>query len=229
MSEPRIDREKLRAAIRKLGDEYVFYMLDDAIDLLPPAKLAKLVGQYLDLKRLQPDRLAEKGKRPLVSLVKDFDARSRAGEYYESFNVNSKNYMDSSPGTRSFIADCRRLLDRCIAETGKAEPAETRASFEILFALLRHIDQGHDDVVFFADEGGSWQVGVDWTKVFSAWFRCLSRTAAPEDFAQLVVDVVDDFERHDRSRHIATARKLGTAAQRRALEGVAGTKGKRRR
>ena len=38
-----IDRDKLRAAIRKLGDEYVFYMLDDAIDLLPPAKLHKIV------------------------------------------------------------------------------------------------------------------------------------------------------------------------------------------
>jgi hypothetical protein len=34
MSEGRIDREKLRAALRKLGDERVFYMLDDAISLL---------------------------------------------------------------------------------------------------------------------------------------------------------------------------------------------------
>ena len=42
-----IDRDKLRAAVRRLGDEYVFYMLDDAIDLLPPAKLAKLVSRYL--------------------------------------------------------------------------------------------------------------------------------------------------------------------------------------
>ena len=35
-----IDRDKLRAAIRRLGPEYVFYMLDDAIDLLPLAKVA---------------------------------------------------------------------------------------------------------------------------------------------------------------------------------------------
>ena len=51
----KIDRDKLRAAIRKLGDEYVFYMLDEAIDLLPPAKLHKIVRKYLDLKRLHPD------------------------------------------------------------------------------------------------------------------------------------------------------------------------------
>jgi len=30
-----IDRGKLRAEVRKLGREYVFYMLDDAIELLP--------------------------------------------------------------------------------------------------------------------------------------------------------------------------------------------------
>ena len=40
-----LDRDKLRAAIRMLGTEYLFYMLDDAIDLLPPAKLHKLVKQ----------------------------------------------------------------------------------------------------------------------------------------------------------------------------------------
>jgi hypothetical protein len=30
-------------------------MLDDAIDLLPPATLAKLVSRYLDVKQLRPD------------------------------------------------------------------------------------------------------------------------------------------------------------------------------
>src|SRR5262249_24272214 len=38
------------------------------------------------------------------------------------------------------------------------------------------IDEGHDDIVFFADEGGSWQVGIYWRKVFPPWFRCLSNS-----------------------------------------------------
>ena len=37
-----IDRDKLRAAVRKLGNDYVFSMLDEAIELLPPAKLHKI-------------------------------------------------------------------------------------------------------------------------------------------------------------------------------------------
>ena len=42
-----IEREKLRTEIRKLGNEYVFYMLDDAIEVLPPAKLHKIAKKYL--------------------------------------------------------------------------------------------------------------------------------------------------------------------------------------
>lgn len=55
---PKIDRSKLREAIRKLGDELVFYLLDDALDLVPDAKLAKLVGKYLDVKGLHLDAAA---------------------------------------------------------------------------------------------------------------------------------------------------------------------------
>ena len=62
-----IDRDKLRAEVRRLGDEYVFFMLDDAIELLPRAKLHKLAKKYLDLKGLRPD--AEKAAEP--SLLTD--------------------------------------------------------------------------------------------------------------------------------------------------------------
>ncbi len=57
-----IDQEKLRAAIRQLSNEYIYYMLVEALDLLPPSKLVKLVGRYLDIKSLQstvPNRYLE--------------------------------------------------------------------------------------------------------------------------------------------------------------------------
>jgi len=113
-----IDRDKLRAAIRKLRDEYVFHMLDDTIDLLPPAKLHKIVRKYIDLKRLRPD--SERAtKASLLADVKAFEKASLAGEYYEPFNVNSRNFMEKFKGTTGWIAECRRLLDRCV------EPAQT--------------------------------------------------------------------------------------------------------
>ncbi len=74
-----IDRDKLRAEVRKLGNEYVFRMLDDAIELLPMTKLHKIAKKYLDLKRLRPD--AEKAASPrLLKHVKRFEKASLAGE-----------------------------------------------------------------------------------------------------------------------------------------------------
>jgi hypothetical protein len=208
-----IDRDKLRAAIRKFGDEYVFNMLDDAIDLLPQSKLVKLVGQYLDVAKLGPDG---KAKGTLLAEVQAFESASLKGEYYESFNVSSKNFLETSSGTRAGIAECRRLLGRCI-EAKKVPPAEVRDALERIFGLLRHIDKGHDDLVFFADEGGSWQVGVDWAKVFPCWFACLAATAAPEEYARQVLATVDGFEKFHRDKHLATARRIATPEQRHAL------------
>ena len=214
-----IDRDKLRAALRRLGDEYVYYMLDDAIDLLPQANLAKLVSQYLDVKQLRPD--APGKKKNLLAEVRAFDSASRAGKYYESFHVNSKNFMDKSMGTRGFIADCTRLLDRCVAQASKGDAAETREAIEIILGLLRYIDECHDDIIFFADEGGTWQVGVDWEKVLPAWFACLSRATEPDEYARRVVEVVDEFDKHDREKQLSAARRIGTPSQRKALQNAA--------
>lgn len=212
---PAIDRDKLRAALRRLGDEYVFYMLDDAIDLLPPAHLEKLARRYLDVKQLRPDG---PGKHNLLAEIQAFDRDSRAGKYYESFNVNSKNFMDKSKRTRAFVADCNRLLDRCVAQASKGDPSEIRRAIETILGLLRYIDEYHDDVIFFADEAGSWQVGVDWEKVMPALFLCLARTTEPDDYARQVVQVVEEFDEHDRGKHLAAARRVGSLAQRRALQ-----------
>lgn len=214
---PEIDRDKLRAQLRTLSNEYIFYMLDGAIELLPPAKLVKLVSRYLNLEDLRPDEQDATARCSLLGDVKAFDAASRAGQYYESFDVNSKNYMELSRGTRAFIADCNRLMDRCVAQALKGPPAEVPVAFDILFNLLRYIDEDSDAIIFFADEAGSWQVGVDWAKVFPAWFLCLSRTTEPEEYARRVVEAVDEFERFARDKHLAAAKKVGTAAQRKAL------------
>jgi hypothetical protein len=211
-----IDRDKLRLAVRKLGDKYVRYMLDDAIELLPPAQLHKIVRKYIDLKRLRPDPEKATGAT-LLAEVKLFEKASLAGEYYESFMVNSKNYTQKSAGTSSWIAAFRRLLDRCVADVKKENPTQVREAMDILFGLLDHIDECHDDVVFFADEGGSWQVGVDWARVLPAWFKVLSVTVGPEDFAKRVTTSLSHHYSYERDKMLAIARRTATAQQRKAL------------
>ena len=211
-----IDRDKLRAAVRKLGHEYVFFMLDDAIALLPPAKLHHIARKYLDLNSLRPDGEI-KTKAKLLAAAKAFDKASRAGEYYESFMVNSKNCMEQSTGTTAWTAEYRRLLDRCVAEEKKGTRADVREAFDILFELLDYIDECNDDVIFFADEGGSWQVGVDWERVLPPWFRVLSATAAPEEYAERVTALLEHHYNYGRDTMLAIARKAATPEQRKAL------------
>jgi hypothetical protein len=73
-----------------MGPAYVFYMLDEAIDLLPLAALEGIAKKYIDLTRLRADSNGQP-RNTLLGDVKSFDRASRAGEYYESFMVNSGN------------------------------------------------------------------------------------------------------------------------------------------
>ena len=217
-----IDRDKVRAEVRKLGNEQVFFMLDDAIELLPPAKLHNLAKKYLDLKRLHADAQQAKTRGSLTAAQR-FQNASLAGEYYESFNVNSKNYMETSAGTRAWIAEYLRLLDRCLNSAKGSDPAEVCEAMDILFGLLNHIDECLDDVVFFADEGGSWQVGVNWAKVLPVWFKVLSATAEPDEYAKRIKDLLSRHYSYGREKMLTLARRTATPDQRNALAEVKGT------
>jgi hypothetical protein len=75
----------------------------------------------------------------------------------------------------------------------------------LLLALLGRLDRDPDNVVFFADEGGSWQVGVDWRPALAAYFRCLADGTPAEHFAREVDRAIADFADYDRPKHLATA------------------------
>ena len=153
----------------------------------------------------------------LLTDVKRFEKASLAGEYYESFGVNSKNYTQQSAGTSAWIAEYLGHLDRCAMNAKKSNPAEVREAMDILFGLLNHIDKGHDDVIFFADEGGSWQVGVDWAKVLPVWFKVLSATAEPEEYAERITALLCYHYGYGRDKMLAIARRTATSDQRKAL------------
>jgi hypothetical protein len=214
-----IDREKFRAAVRKLGNEYIFSMLDEAIELLSQPQLQKIAKKYIDLERLRPDA-AKAAKPSLLTEVKCFEKASLDGQYYESFDVNSRNCTQKSAGTCAWVADYLRLLDRCVINAKKSKPAEVREAMDILFGLLDHIDECRDDVIFFADEGGSWQVGMDWPSVLPVWFKVLAATAEPEEYAGRVTALLSNHCRHNLEKMLAIARRAATIEQRKALAKV---------
>jgi hypothetical protein len=208
-----IDRDTLRAALRTLPDESLCDMLEDALEQLPVATVRAIVSQYLDLRRLLPDREPAK-KASLLADVTAFETASLAGDYYEDFDVDSKNFMEQSRGTTSWIAECRRLLDRCVAQAKTADPAEVCQAFGILFGLLDRLDEGQENIIFFADEAGAWQVGVDWDRVLPRWFKVLSETAGSEEYGQRIVGLLKDHYGQGSARMLALARRIATPQQR---------------
>jgi hypothetical protein len=156
-------------------------------------------------------------KHDLLAEVQAFQKACLAGEYYEAFDVNSKNCTQSSLGTLAWIADFRRLLFRCVEHSRKRNVAGVRCAFDILFELLDRFDDADDRMVFFADEGGSWMVGIDWKQVLPAWFRVLAATADPAEYARRFETFVDSHCNHQRAELLAEARQVATPSQRKEL------------
>jgi hypothetical protein len=211
------DLERLRRALRALRRGDLLIIAERAAELVPRAKLGALLGDLVQIDALTQ---ASGAQAPLLKQVQKFHTAALAGKYYQDFSVNSRNFMERSAGTDAFIAEFTRLLGTCTRAAETGPPGAVREPFELLFGLLRHIDQGSDDVIFFADEAGSWQVGVDWRTVFPAYFRCLAGTATADEFATTVDRAIADFADHERPRHLAAARKVASAAQRAALRAL---------
>lgn len=213
MPTPPIDRDKLRVFVRQLEDVDLLVLLDRAIDLLPASKLAKLIEDYARPADLKPD-----GSVPtdLLEAVKRFHAASRRREYFEGFMVDSKNYRQMSKGTQRWVAECHRLLDLCVEASRGERHVETRSAFELIFDLLATMDDG-DEIIFFADEAGSWQVGVNWKEVMPAWFRPLAATSTPDEYARLIHEMISYFVHYDADTLMPAAARCANQEQKAAL------------
>jgi hypothetical protein len=217
MTRRAIDLERLRVALRRLSRGNLLVIAERATELVPRAKLRALAGDFVRLGELAEPK---SGAAPLLEEVRRFREASQRGDYYEGFDVDSKNFMRKSEGTEAFIAEFDRLVGKCVRAAEKMPGPPLREAFELLFGLLRHIDEGHDDVVFFADEGGSWQVGVDWRAALPAYFRCLADSASPEEFAREVDRTIKGFAEYERPRHLTAARRVASTEQKAALRAL---------
>jgi len=212
---PRIDRENVRAHARKLDGTGLLVWLDRAIDMLPDEVFPELIADYVHLK----DVVADGNTQPdLLHTIRHFHRESLAGRYYQDFMVNSRNYMEKSRGTETFIAENSRLVDACLRAERAGDLHTAREGLRLLIDLLREIDRCEIDIVFFADEAGSWQVGVSWEQVLPAWFRSLSPGTDPYDWAETVVDAINDFAGYQMDIILNSAREAATPEQREALE-----------
>jgi hypothetical protein len=221
-----VDLAKLRAMLRKQPRQTIYSMLDEAVGLLPKAKLERLAARFMNVQGLRPDAPSASAPRGLLAEVEAFAEASRRGDYFETFNVNSKNCTEESNGTSAWIAECNRLLDRGVARAkakGHSAQAEVLASFDILFDLIDRAGSCDLDIVFFADEGGVWSFGIDWSTVLSAWVGCIARQAKDDaSYEQRVAEVIDRCERSgtEVSMKLARAVRNRVVSARRSVKGA---------
>ncbi len=208
-----LDPAKVRASLRSLPKETLLDILDRAMAHVPEDRLPEVLGTTV---RIEEVREGPSAAKALLKAVKGFGRESLNGVYFDCFDVNSKNWTEKSEGTEDWINDCKRLLDSCVAQASAGPPEVVREALETLFDLLRRIDNG-EEIVFFADEAGSWQVAMDWDAVLPAYYACLSATATPAEYAKAVHGMVADFAGDDKARYLRPARKAATPEQGRAL------------
>jgi hypothetical protein len=212
---PSVDLPKLRAALRRMDRGDLLLFAERAVEIAAAVGgIEALVGDRMRI----PFHEGEPTSASLLEEVSSFHAACLRGEYYESFEVNWRNCSEHSKGTDAFIAETDRLLARCLQATEAGLHEQARQAFELLFELLRGIDDAPDRIVFFADEAGSWQVPVDWGRVLPAYFCCVSDGGSTaEDFARLVDRAITDFGKPSRGRFLLEAERMANAEQREAL------------
>ena len=218
MTEPLIDFTAVRAELRALDRGALLIIAERAIELMPAAQLSTLLSDYVRVETSPTE--ANHVPVSLPDEVRVFYDTAMAGKYYETVEINNRSGQEQSEGTDAFIAEFHRLLQKCIQAAHQEVPAGLRESFEFLFGLLRHVDEGNDDVLFFADDGSSLDVGVNWCAALPAYFNCLAKTSSPEEFARTVDKAVMDFVDYDRPWYTDAARKVGSDVQRIALDAL---------
>ena len=90
--------------------------------------------------------------------------------------------------------------------------------FEMLFELLRRLDEGIDNIVFLDGKGSSRDFPIEWTLVLPAYFRTLADTTEPSEYAREVLRAIDDFASTHRAGLIADARQRAHRSQRLTLD-----------
>lgn len=231
MTQHQIDSKGLRAELRALPRGTLLLIAERAIELVTWDQLGVLLDDIVQINVDPADTRSNAPATivgtPLLDEVRSFHDAAINGEFYEHIEINSKGRREQSGGTDAFIAEFDRLMHKCVgALVADTEPGvrdslahEVRDCFELLFALLRHIDKGNDDVLAFSDEGSSLDVGVNWRVVLPAYFECLAETEAssPEEFARAVGQVIADFAGQDRARYIDAAYTAANDVQRIAM------------
>ncbi|MBT3220317.1 MAG: hypothetical protein HN348_14615 [Proteobacteria bacterium] len=224
----KLDWDIVRPELRKMSTGDLLGMVGRAYELISVEQVPYVLGRCVPLDKLS-DEEARLGDRSLCEKAIQFYTDSVEGRYYESFDVNSKNCTHLSDGTETWIDEALLFFERATAASRVGSHREAREVFELLWDLFDRID-AIENIVFFADEHGSWQVWVDYRKVLPAYFASLAATIDGATFGPRVMEIIERHDRGQRNEGIAEARAaVVSEEQQQALDNAIDSERQRRR
>lgn len=169
-------------SIRTLERERLLILLARTLDHVASKDLEALLAEHERGTSLPatPHRVGS-----LLEEVEHFCEETRAGAYFQEWWAKGKygSYLPS-PKTEEFGAKLTLLFELGVTEAKEGDPQEVCNAYELLLALLHDIDHfERDELVFWGDEPGTWQLGIDWACVIPPYLQCLSKVLCPEEFA----------------------------------------------
>lgn len=186
-----VNHDKVWAVIRHVPREGLLLLLSRGVKYLPVSALEAVFGQHAHPH--QVGDVEEPETTALLEQVRDFVESALRGDFYQDFFVNSRNSTDKAAKTQEFGARLDLIFDRLIAEANRTVATEICTAYELLLTLLREIDKFDRDIVFFADEGGTWQLSIDWKRVLPPYFRCLAEIHDWQEFECRALAAIDEF------------------------------------
>jgi hypothetical protein len=184
-----VSQERVWWLLRSLERDALMLIAARALANLPVNQLERVLGGYAQAADVSAR--AGEDEPGLLATVGRFCIHARQGHFNEA---SRQSRQEESWGTHEFLARCRMLFERCLAEAEGGGASEVRSALEHLMELLRELDEKPDEIVRFMAEGGSWQVGIDWSKVVPAYARCLAQTASSQaEFESAIERMLQSF------------------------------------
>ena len=186
-------------SIRTLERERLLILLARTLDRMTTNDLEALLADH---ERGTSTPTASRRDGSLVEVVEHFCEEARSGTYFQEWWAKGKygSYIPS-PKTEEFGAKTTLLLHLCVAEAKEGNPKEVCAAYEMILGLLEEIDRfDRDDIVFWADEPGTWQLGIDWVRVIPPYLRCLAKVLPPKEFGEMASVLMDQLSPLDATK-----------------------------
>lgn len=186
-----VNHDKAWEVLRRLERDQLLVLFARTLRFVPATCLEQIFLEHAHPHEIGDVHQVE--RRALIEAASAFVEAALRGTYYLAFPVNSHNCTDKSGGTQTFEAQLNLLFDRCVDEAAGGELTEVVTAYELLFDLLREIDKFEKDIVFFADEGGVWQLNLNWKRILPPFIQCLAKVTERGEFERRTNAVIEEF------------------------------------